>query len=179
MDTPFDIQILRQHWIKDDGKDDITDLCSHGEVYVRIGSEELSSKASGSWTLSSTALYLMRTMFDNYEYGKYASQLIPCCGHLFLADESGEFAIMPGCPNGIDWTIQHLENDQIKHISNSGEEGIINIGDYRKLVLNFVHQVERFYQENQPKKIPLDESDRRGYEAFWMEWATLTKKIQS
>lgn len=54
--TDFDIKILRQHWIKDDGNDDKYDLCSHGEIYIRIGNEILSNQETGSWTLSATGL---------------------------------------------------------------------------------------------------------------------------
>ena len=81
MKNQFNIKVLRQHWIKDDGKDNPEDLCSHGEVYLKIGDKEIANKESGSWTLSSTALYLMRTLNENYKPDKYASQLIPCCGH--------------------------------------------------------------------------------------------------
>jgi len=70
MKPQFDIKILRQHWIGNEGKDNPEDLCSHGEVYLRIGEEVLSSGESGSWTLSSIALYLMRTLNKDYEIGK-------------------------------------------------------------------------------------------------------------
>lgn len=90
MKNQFDIKVLRQHWIKDDENDNPEDLCSHGEVYLRIGDKEISNEKSGSWTLSSTALYLMRTINENYEPNKYASQLIPCCGHFFKADEDND-----------------------------------------------------------------------------------------
>lgn len=48
MKNQFDIKVLRQHWIKDDGKDNSEDLCSHGEVYLRIGGKQVSNKESGS-----------------------------------------------------------------------------------------------------------------------------------
>lgn len=179
MKTSFDIKVLRQHWVKDDGKDNPEDLCSHGEIYLRIGDKELSNKGTGSWTLSSTALYLMRTVNRDYEIGEYASQLIPCCGHFFMVDENKDgFAIIMGCPNGIDWTIRHIGTDQIQHISENGEEGIIGKNEYRKLVIEFVSQVEKFYEKSKPKVIPKDEFDRKGYEVFWSEWKKLKEEIK-
>ncbi len=180
MKNQFDIKVLRQHWIKDDGKDNPEDLCSHGEVYLRIGDKEISNKESGSWTISSTALYLMRTLNENYEPNKYASQLIPCCGHFFMADENDDdFVIIMGCPNGIDWSIKHIENGQVKHILQNGEEGIIGKAEYRKIVIEFVNQVEKFYEQSNPKVIPEDEFDRKGYEAFWKEWKKLKREIEN
>jgi len=179
MKNQFDIKVLRQHWIKDDENDDPEDLCSHGEVFLRIGDKEISNKQSGSWTLSSTALYLMRTLSENYKPSKYASQLIPCCGHFFVTDESDdEFVMIVGCSNGIDWTIKHIENEQIKHITEDGEEGIIGKAEYRKIVIEFVNHIEKFYKQSKPKVIPEDEFDRKGYEAFWKEWRKLKREVE-
>jgi hypothetical protein len=85
--TDFDIKILRQHWIKDDGNDDKNDLCSHGEIYIRIGDEILSDKETGSWTLSATGLYLLRTLENDYQIDQFGSQLVPCCGHFLVPNE--------------------------------------------------------------------------------------------
>jgi hypothetical protein len=120
----------------------------------------------------------MRTVNENYEIGEYGSQLIPCCGHFLMADENDdEFVIILGCPNGIDWRIRHIENNQIKHIAENGEEGIIGKEAYRKLIIEFASQVEKFYKESKPKEIPEDEFDKKGYEAFWKEWSILKQKI--
>lgn len=178
MKSNFDIEILKLNWL--DKLEESQDRCAHGKVYLRIGNEIICNEEKGEWTLSSTALYLMRTLNENYEIGEYGSQLIPCCGHFLITDENDdEFVIIIGCPNGIDWTIRHLENDQIKHISESGNEGIIDKEDYRKVVLNFANQVELFYKESKPKEIPEDEFDRKGYTAFWNEWKKLKKRLKN
>lgn len=179
MKSEFELRILRQHWIQDDGRDNENDLCSHGEVYLRIGDEELSNHDSGSWTLSTTGLYLMRSINNNYEVGSYGSQLLPCCGHCFIADPEKESVILIGCPRGIDWRIIQIKNEAVKHISASGAEGIISKTNYQRLVLKFVNEVEEFYQKNQPKKMPEDEFDRMGYEAFWNEWNRLKQRIRN
>lgn len=171
MKSQFDLKILRQHWVLDDGKDNKNDLCSHGEVYLRIGQEELSNSKTGSWTLSTTALYLMRSLKNNYDIGSYGSQLLPCCGHCFIAEP--ESVIIIGCGIGIDWSILHVENDQVKHVSERGSEGLISKSLYQELVLKFVNEVEEFYQKSESKELPEDEFDRIGYEAFWKEWKQL------
>lgn len=171
MNRSFDIKIIRQHWVDDAENDNPDDLCSHGEIYVRIGRTELSTKESGSWTLSSTALYLLRTIHEDYEAGKYASQLIPCCGHFFIADEKNPGAVsIIGCPNGIDWTICHLPDGRVKHTADNGDDAIISKDAYMQLVRSVVEQVEVFYTSSAAKNLPNDEHDRNGYEAFWNEW---------
>ena len=66
-DNTFDIKILDLHWIK--YVDDPTDLCAHGHVFVKIGEEVVADKDSLDIAVSSTALYLMRTL--KYNYKKY------------------------------------------------------------------------------------------------------------
>ena len=77
-----------------------------------------------------------------------------------------------GCPNGIDWTIIH-ENNKVKHITESGQEVIIENIEYKTLIYNFADQVEQFYKSSRPKIIPSNESDKNAYLAFWKEWREL------
>lgn len=177
MNQQFDIQILKLNWITetDDGKD----LCAHGKVYLKIGEEVLCHEASGEWTLSSTALYLLRSLEKNYYIDDFASQLIPCCGHFFIANEDEQTVKILGCPNGIDWTIEHVGHHQVKHTTAKGETAIIEKADYKKLVLEFADKVEQFYKKSLPKELPLDEFDKKGYLSFWKEWKDLRRKYYS
>lgn len=170
-DNTFIIKILDLHWIED--VDDPTDLCAHGHVFVKIGNEVIADKDSLDVTLSSTALYLMRTLNNDYKKGNYASQLLPCCGHFFMADEGNDYVNIMGCPSGIDWTIIHTADNKIKHISDSGHEVTIDKKTYLKIVVDFVGQVENFYKSSLPKTIPTDDFDKRGYLTFWKEWRNL------
>jgi hypothetical protein len=167
----FDIKLLDIHWIKD--VDDPTDLCAHGRVFVKIGDEVISDKDSLDVTVSATALYLMRTLKDNYEKDEYASQLLPCCGHFIIADDEKDFVNICGCPSGIDWTIIHTDDNKIKHVTDNGQEAIIDKDAYKKMVLDFADQVENFYKSSLPKIIPTDDFDKRGYLTFWKEWRNL------
>ncbi|HLP94899.1 MAG TPA: hypothetical protein VK168_12730 [Saprospiraceae bacterium] len=167
----FDIKILDLHWIKD--VDDPTDLCAHGHVLVKIGNEIIADKDSLDVTLSATALHLMRTLKENYKKGDYSCQLLPCCGHFIMADEHKGIANIIGCPNGIDWTIIHTKDNKVKHISERGNEAIIDKEQYAKLVWAFADQVENFYKTSKPKILPTDDVEKRGYLSFWNEWRTL------
>ena len=117
-DNKLDIKILDIHWIKD--VDDPTDLCAHGHVFVKIGNEVVVNKDSLDVTVSSTALCLMRTLKDDYKKGDYASQLFPCCGHFFMADEENDYVNIMGCPIGIDWTIRLVAIIFTVRTSNTG-----------------------------------------------------------
>jgi hypothetical protein len=171
MNNNFDIKILDLHWINN--VDDPTDLCAHGHVFVKIGNEVIVDKDSLDITVSATGLYLMRTLKVNYKKDNYASQLLPCCGHYIIAEDDNDFVTICGCPSGIDWTIIHTDDNKIKHITESGQEAIIDKEAYKFLVLDFADEVENFYKTSLPKAIPTDDFDKKGYLAFWKEWRNL------
>ncbi len=173
-DNNFDIKILDLHWINN--LDEPTDLCAHGHVFVKIGDEIVSDKDSLDVTVSSTALYLMRTLKNDYKKGDYASQLLPCCGHFFMADDENNYVDICGCHIGIDWTIIHTDDNKVRHISDSGHIATIDKDVYRKIVLDFADQVEHFYKTSLPKTIPTDNFDRKGSLTFWKEWDNLTNQ---
>ena len=173
-DSKFDIKILDLHWIKN--VDDPTDLCAHGHVHLKIGDQIISDKASGDWTLSSTALSLLRTMENDYKKDDYSNQLLPCCGHFFIADEKQETVIVQGCDTGIDWKIIHTNDNKVKHVLDNRYEVIIDNDIYKSIVLDFADQVEQFFKDSKPKTIPTYEFDKKGYLTFWKEWRNLRGK---
>lgn len=179
MNEPFKLEIISLHWIKNDGKDDENDLCAHGKINLKIANEVLSDEKSNTWTLSSAALFLMRSIIKDYTPGDMDSQLIPCCGHFFCPSEDGQSVATIGCELGVDWTITHIENNRIKHISQSGVVAIIDKIEYQKIVLQFAHQVEDLYNTSAPKVVFDDDFDRKGYAAFWNEWKRLKQQIGS
>lgn len=161
----FIIRILDLYWI-DGNKDNPDDLCLHGDVYVKIGDEVLAEKYS--CTVSSTALYLLKSIEDNHIYGERANQMLPCCGFFIIPSENDETVEITGCPSGIDWTVLH-DGDYVKLISEKGNKVLINLREYREIVYSFVDEVEDFYQKSTAKNIPTDDFDRKGYIKFWKE----------
>lgn len=168
----FEIKIIRQYWIKDDGKDDKEDLCSHGEVFIQIGEEILSDYGS----LTATGLYLLRTLEMDYVIDQFASQLVPCCGHFWIPDENGEdYVVIVGCQSGVDWTITH-KNQTVIFESEKGSIGKLSFDEYKNMVLKFTDEIEQFYGNSDDKKVPNDEFEQKGFKQFWNEWKTLKNK---
>jgi hypothetical protein len=170
----FDLKIIDLHWLEN--VDDRYDLCAHGHVYLKIGDQIVSDKEANDWTLSSTALSLLRTIESDYEKDHYSNQLLPCCGHFFIPDDKGETVIIQGCNTGIDWKIIHAKDNQVRHILKNGAEVTIDDSVYKNIVIDFADQVEHFFKESRPKIIPKDKFDRKGYLTFWKEWRNLRDK---
>lgn len=174
IDNTFDIKILDLHWITD--VDEPADLCAHGHVYLKIGDQIVSDKSTGDWTLSSTALSLLRTIEKDYEKDDYSNQLLPCCGHFFIADDNQKTVIIQGCDTGIDWKIIHTNDNKVRHVLNNGNEATIDKDIYKNIVFNFADTVEQFFKDSKPKTIPTDDFDKKGYLTFWKEWRNLRDK---
>ncbi len=173
----FELKILELHWLAN--TDEKTDLCVHGKVYVKIGNEVISDK--DNFTLSSTALYLLRSLQSDYNCKEngYGNQLLPCCGHfMFQAEEGVDFVVISGCPHGIDWQIIHIEDNKVKHISEKGTEAIIDFEEYKKLVFDFADEVEQFYLKSEPKILPDEEFEKNAYLTFWREWKKLRNELK-
>ena len=163
-DTPFRIEADRLYWIKDDGADDPDDLCLHGHAVVKIGDEVFDYGA----TLSATGLYLLRTITDNHII-REGEAMLPCCGHMMIANDDLSSVDICGCPNGLDWSVIH-ENGRVKIVTEAGKETFIEIDDYKNEVYAFVDKIEEYYQSCLSKNMPSEEFERNGYTAFWNEW---------
>jgi len=172
MNGNFELKIIRQHWIKDDGLIDYQDLCSHGTVFIKIGNEILSSEDSGSWTLSVAGLLLMRTLKSDYAIGDFGSQLIPCCGNFMYHNESGNKVEIIGCPNGINWSVTHNGFNVIL-TTEKGVATAVEITGYIKQILEFVNTVEAFYGNPKGKALTNDENESDAFKLFWKEWHEL------
>jgi hypothetical protein len=170
-DNSFEIKILDFHWINH--QDDQEDLCAHGSVYVRIGDKVIVDKKDNDcWTLSAAALYLMRTIDNDYVIDDFGNQLIPHCGFFIIPNDDLNHVTIQGCPHGFDWTIVHEQNKVI-HIADTGEKGEIEYEEYKKMIFDFADQVENFYNDSAPKKMPTDDFASKGYTAFWNEWKAI------
>lgn len=160
----FSITANKLKWINNE-EDDQNDLCLHGHTIAKIGNETFEYNA----TVSATALYLLKSIEENHiMYNDI--QMLPCCGFsMWLKDDNTGDVFICGCPNGIDWNVIH-EGENVKLITETGTETIININEYKKEVFKFVDLIEEFYNKSTPKILPEDEMERQGYIAFWKEW---------
>ncbi|MBE6607742.1 MAG: hypothetical protein E7633_04235 [Ruminococcaceae bacterium] len=166
----FTIKVSNLHWI--DNLNQTEDLCLHGNATVTIGDEVWQYDNT---TVSSTALYLLKSIKEDHKIYCESSQMLPCCGFTMVANETLSKVDICGCPNGVDWSVLH-ENDNVVLITETGKRTVIPIDEYRQTVFEFADLIESFYKSSQ-EKIPEDEFDRNGYIAFWNEWKTLRYEI--
>ena len=166
----FSIEVSNLHWME--GPKQAEDLCLHGNVVAVIGDEVLKYDNA---TVSSTALYLLKSVKENHKIYE-SNQMLPCCGFFMIANETLSKVDICGCPNGVDWSVLH-ENDDVILITEAGKRTVIPIDEYRKTVFAFADLIESFYKSAEDKIIPEDEFDLNGYVAFWNEWNFLRYEI--
>lgn len=165
----FKIDIEKLYWI--DGKDDDPeDLCLHGDIVVTIGEEIIDY----SCTVSAVALRMLRTLSQDH-IPTVGEQMLPCCGHTMIANETLDEVDIIGCDDGIDWTVIH-ENGMVKIIIENEDAVYIYYLQYKEEVLRFVYMIEDYYKKSSNKVLPKDEFERDGYIAFWNEWNKRTKR---
>ncbi|MEC5158623.1 hypothetical protein [Chryseobacterium sp. MP_3.2] len=173
IDNQFQIKVSNLHWLPNTTEEN--DLCAHGNVFLKIGDEIVCDETNLEFTVSATALYLLRSLTENYSKDDYGSQFIPCCGFFTYFDKNDR-PVISGCPSGIDWKIQHIDENIVKHISEKGTEATISMDNYQKQVFEFADKVEKFYKESKPKIIPDDDFERGAYNEIWEEWRNIRNR---
>lgn len=164
-------------WIKGQ-QDDPTDLCAHGKVHFEIDGQVLVNGADGEWTVSASALYLLRTLESDHKKEAFSfQQLFPCCGFNMYDNENIEDVGIFGCPNGIDFEIIH-ETSNIRILSDKFEPVVISLEDWQKAVIGFSKSVMAFYAASSPKE-PETEMNAKGYNKFMVEWNRRYKEAVS
>ena len=158
----FNIDVSNMYWITEG--DDPNDLCAHGDMVAIIGDE----KFEFSGTVSATAIYLLKTLTENRTF-EDENQMMPCCGHFYIANDTLDNVIILGCNRGVDWETTHVDNG-VKIKTENEKEVFVPYEEYKRVVFNFCDKVEAFYKSCLKKNIPDDEFERNGYIAFWNEW---------
>lgn len=162
------IELLDQYWI-DKNENNQTDFCSHGDIYLKINENEIINQNSGSWTVASTAVRLMKSALYGYDR-KSDLPIISCCGYLLSL----------GCPNIISWDtkivndiieISNIEVGEIKYGGKilSNDVYKIALQDYSKQILIFSRKVKRFYNENKPR-IFEDNYYQEEFNEYWRQF---------
>ena len=158
----------RLHWVKDDGSDDPLDLCVHSPVHFQIDGQTLVDAADGDFTVSATAIYLLRTLaHDHTEENPVGEHLFPCCGHAIF-DTGDDDVLICGCPNGLDVSVVHNGDGTICLRKASGETNIVTETEWRDAVRAFSDLVRRFYDDSLPKTPPTIDTD--AYAKMMAEW---------
>lgn len=160
----FHIYADNLSWI-DGSRDNSEDLCLHGHAVAIIGDRKLEYDA----TVSATALYLLKTLTEDHVIF-HDNQMLPCCGFFMIPNSKLDNVVISGCPNGIDWSVLHNDDDSVTLELEDGTKEIVPMAEYRDEVYRFADMIEGFYLSCSPKVMPKDEFDRNGYVAFWNEW---------
>lgn len=160
----FQIDVTELGWIDSD-KDDPQDLCCHGKVTARIGAEQLEDYG----TVSASALYLLKSLTEDHHTGN-DNQMIPCCGHFLVANDTLTQVEIIGCPYGTDWEVEHVPGG-VRITTEGGAETFVPMEEYREEVFRFADKVRAYYDQCAPKILPENEYNRNGYIAFWNEWS--------
>lgn len=167
----FEIKIKKLYWIEG-RQDNKEDLCLHGDLEIRLNDQVIKY----SPTVSATGLRLLRSLFNDH-HGSEGKQLFPCCGNTMLVNGDLDKVEIMGCDNGLNWSIIHKDGLVIIEADENLRTSCYYL-QYKKVVLDFVNQVESFYKKSGEKILPVDGMDRNGYLAFWMEWEELKEKAR-
>ena len=179
----FEIRIVRQGWIDDDSR---RDLCSHGEIDLRIGGQQVSAEGQldeqWSYGISEAALGMLRTLrYRHTARDRVAERLIPHgCGTV----------LMMGCNIGIDWAVRHHDSfvhisDVVRYDSNDVGQAIrfpdvsvqIPWSAYATQVTGFATAAREFFRGIEKDRS--SESVGGEYDAFWGEFNELLDNWQS
>ena len=158
-----------------DGRpDDHNDRCAHGRVCLEVDGTFLMRPEDGAWTVSASALFLLRTLTDDHtpdEPVAEASQLFPCCG-FNVAEGSDRYpGLCFGCPTGIDVWVQHADGQVT--LTRGNLQATIPFRDWVRAVHAFADDVTRLYAESAPKAAPDNAAEANAWATFWTEWRSL------
>ena len=144
------------------------DLCAHGSVKFSVDGLEIVN-SSDEWTVSASAIYLLRTLERNHtKEDPVGEHLFPCCGHSMHAVDDSDDVLIIGCPSGIDATIEHFE-DEIRITADSGEYRSVPKTQWVDAVLKFSSTIREFY-DSSVEKTPSDDVARDGFNSMLLEW---------
>jgi|WetSurMetagenome_2_1015567.scaffolds.fasta_scaffold229166_2 hypothetical protein len=176
----FEIRILSQNWLGDEPENNY-DLCTHGMIYFKIGDYIITDEEDEEWTISTTALGLLRSVIPDEETAEAYAKVYHC-GMLTMAS----------CPISIDWTVRHDGNVVIiselwKQPTIDLKDGICYLNDYQTVIvekatyireiLKFSDSVAEFF-DNSPVREIEDRNDKVIYKAFLDEFNSLRDRVR-
>ena len=175
----FEIEITSQGWITAEPSSELDDLCSHGNLRLVIDGRVVGPGDGGdNYTLSTSALALLRTLESDHVPGPGTENLIVHCGGL----------LMLSCPIGIDWQIVH--SDGRVRLSDVVRYDTVDVGEatrfpglvaelseaeYRRKVAAFARSAKKPFIGLEKRFH--DGVDRQDYEAFWAEYDERLRRV--
>jgi hypothetical protein len=149
------------------------DLSAHAAVQIVLGEQIILDSRPHSYTVSTGALHLLRTLYKNHTADDpIADHLIPCCGH-FLIVTNGKLRNI-GCSRGLNWWVVH--NERTITLDFTGCQYTIESGEWVHAVTKFADEVANFYSISAPKAPSDPEMESEWHEALWKEWRELRSR---
>ena len=148
----FDIEVLNQYW-ENQEEGDIDDLCSHGEIHLTINGIDVITELDGEWTLSTSALQLLRSLFSDFR-GEYTPMILHCGMHLMMS-----------CPISVSWDVTHTQDAvrinnvyKVPTVSGNAErykdtEVEMELVEYARPIIRFSDEVYEFFNQSAEKVI--------------------------
>src|SRR5262249_36202136 len=135
-----------------------------------IDDATLIKPSDGDWTVSASAVYLLRTLSQPHtKQQPVAEYLFPCCGNGMFDVEGQDDVLIIGCNTGIDFEVVRT-GDQTFLTAADGVRCIVTAAAWSMAVCDFADRVQAFYAGSSPKK-PEDDADRAGFIKLTNEWA--------
>jgi hypothetical protein len=166
MSACFELEIVSQGWL-DVPNAEHDDLCSHGDLRLVIGGTVVAAgDGSGDYTISTSALALLRTLESDHSTRApvVPTALVMHCGMLSMVS----------CPEGIDWSVSHRDGrvllaDVVKNETERFPGLAVDLSEdeYRRAVVAFAEKAKEPFATVEKT---LDDSTRDEYEAFWREY---------
>jgi len=149
---------------------DPLDLCAHSPVDFRIGDQVIVAPSDGVWSVSASAIYLLRTLsMPHTRNSQVGEHLFPHCGSGIFDVEDSEDALIVGCSAGIDVQVTRAGDDAVVK-TYDGRSFSVPFSAWTRAVCAFSDRVFAFYQREPPRQ-PHDEGDRGGFQKMMAEWS--------
>ena len=172
MSPKFEIEITSQGWITDKPSSKLDDLCSHGNLRLVIaGCVVAPGDGDDDYTLSTSALALLRTVESDHIPGPDVDNLILHCGQL----------LMLSCPVGIDWQVTHSDGHvRLSDVVRFDDVDVrkakrfpdlvaeLSEAEYREEIAAFARAAKQPFVG--VEKRFHEDVDRQDYEEFWAEY---------
>ena len=171
------LNLHNPHWMNNVSASN--DFCVHGEVEFSIDSLSIISPQDGDWTVSSTAIELLRTLEKDQTSLPPRSQIFPCCGFNFYKHDKFPFIAVCGCPTGIDFTIS-VHDKSVEITSHTKTKYRVQLDQWKAAVLNFSSQVLEFYDTASEKDYSqTDEETAENHPILMKEWRQRHDELQN
>lgn len=175
----FEIQITEQGWISGQPDSVREDLRSHGDIRLVIGGRVIApGDGHGDYTISTSALTLLRTLDADYSARGTDNQMILCCGMI----------LMTSCPIGIYWSVSRAggrvrlaDAALCEEIGSVREFPGLSVDlaedEYRRRIVAFAQEAKEPFTGIE--KVIDEDWERDTYGKFWREYnARLDRAVE-